>query len=194
MSVRATGETIFATSSMIFVAIIACWPQEYWYILVWLTAGLLPWTLLRRLPLSSLLLRLLPVWFLVGLIGLGALLTEGKAIRPAVMLLKASLCVWILVLTTSTLGQEGLLNVLRAWPLPAVLKELLGFWFRYGELALSEWKRIDTAVKARSFSTKQEHKLQTRIWSVGWLFLRCYQRGERVYRAMQARCYPSGLH
>ena len=64
---------------------------------------------------------------------------------------------------------------------------LLSFMYRYIFILTDEVLRMKQARDSRSFGGKWRWQIKTVGNMVGTLFLRSYERGERVYAAMAAR-------
>ncbi|ADG83151.1 cobalt ECF transporter T component CbiQ [Thermincola potens] len=118
--------------------------------------------------------------------------------REAVMLfgrvLASILAVLFLTLTTRF---NYLLKALAELRVPAVFLQLLEFTVRYIFVALDELKRMRRARKARAFVAGKNiwhlHTLRTLGQLVGSLFIRAYERGERVYLVMLSRGYTGKM-
>lgn len=103
------------------------------------------------------------------------------------VLIKAWLSMLSLILLSSTTKFSELLNGLEQLRLPKVMVMILSFMYRYIFVLVDEVIRMKQARDSRNFGGKRTWQLKTIGNMVGTLFLRSYERGERVYGAMVAR-------
>ena len=71
--------------------------------------------------------------------------------------------------------------------MPWVMVMLLSFMYRYIFLLTDEVMRMKQARDSRNFGGKRLWQIRTIGNMIGTLFIRSYERGERVYVAMLAR-------
>lgn len=103
------------------------------------------------------------------------------------ILVKAWLSVLSLVLLISTTSITGLLDGLERMRMPRVLIMILSFMYRYIFILVDEVMRMKQARDSRSFGGGRLWQIRTIGRMTGTLFIRSYERGERVYTAMLAR-------
>jgi cobalt/nickel transport system permease protein len=103
------------------------------------------------------------------------------------VLIKAWLSMLSLILLSSTTKFSELLNGLEQLRMPKVMVMILSFMYRYIFVLVDEVIRMKQARDSRNFGGKRTWQLKTIGNMVGTLFLRSYERGERVYGAMVAR-------
>jgi cobalt/nickel transport system permease protein len=101
--------------------------------------------------------------------------------------IKAWLSVLSLIMLSSTTKFSELLKGLEQLRMPRVMVMILSFMYRYIFVLVDEVIRMKQARDSRSFGGKRTWQLKTIGNMVGTLFLRSYERGERVYGAMVAR-------
>jgi len=169
-------------------------------------AGLLTvLALLARVPLSYLAKRLLIVLpFVLVIIAFLPFMSRGeiawsiefRGLRLGVtreglatalnVLVKAVLCVFALLLLVSTTRFDRLLRSLEKLWVPRAILLILSFLYRYLFILVDEVMHMKRARDARSVNPR---RLQVRAAAgmAGVLFLRTYERAERVYQAMVAR-------
>jgi cobalt/nickel transport system permease protein len=109
--------------------------------------------------------------------------------RASSLVLKSCLSLWIVVLLLRVVSFNGLLAGLRRLRFPGLLLETLAFWGRYCSVLSEEWHRLQLARQARTFSASRAREFQALAGSLGTLFIRAYERAERVHQAMVARGY-----
>ncbi len=103
------------------------------------------------------------------------------------VLSKAWLCILSLILLSSTTKLADLLRGLRQLHVPHVIVLILSFMYRYIFVLMDEMMRMKQARDSRNFGGSRLHQLRTIGNMIGTLFIRSYERGERVYGAMLAR-------
>lgn len=105
------------------------------------------------------------------------------------VLIKASLSAFALVLLVSTTKFEKLVFCARKLGLPGVLADSILFMYRYLYLITDEAMKMQRARKLRGGKGVGLSNFFAAAGIVGTLFLRSYNRAERVYHAMLARGY-----
>ncbi len=103
------------------------------------------------------------------------------------ILAKAWLSILSLILLTSTTKIADLLRGLEQLHLPRVMVMILSFMYRYIFVLVDEVMRMKQARDSRNFGGRRLWQLRTIGNMTGTLFIRSYERGERVYAAMLAR-------
>ena len=106
------------------------------------------------------------------------------------VLAKAWLSILALVTLTATTKITDLLRGLEQLRLPRVMVMILSFMYRYIFVLTDEVMRMKQARDSRNFgSGRRLWQIKTVGGMTGTLFIRSYERGERVYAAMLARGY-----
>ncbi|MFC2041452.1 cobalt ECF transporter T component CbiQ, partial [Chloroflexota bacterium] len=103
------------------------------------------------------------------------------------IVIKAWLSILSLILLTSTTKVSSLLKGLEQLHLPRVMVMILSFMYRYLFVLVDETMRMKQARDSRNFGGRWLWQIRTISNMVGTLFIRSYERGERVYAAMVAR-------
>lgn len=148
---------------------------------------------LAGLPPGRLFQRWLGFLVLVGFVSL--LAAPGHPARaehglPAILvalLAKNSLAFLMMLALAGTTPFPKLLTALRRLRVPGVLVSTLQFMYRYLFVLGEELQRMLTARRARSFGGRGGLGWNLLASSIAMLFLRSFERGERVYDAMTAR-------
>ncbi|MGW7051841.1 cobalt ECF transporter T component CbiQ [Streptomyces sp. NPDC054887] len=109
------------------------------------------------------------------------------------VLAKGTLGVAASVLLASTTELRSLLLGLQRLKLPPMLVQIASFMIRYGDVITDEMRRMSIARRSRGFEARG-----VRHWGVlgktaGALFIRSYERGERVHLAMVSRGYTGTM-
>ncbi|MGH9893346.1 MAG: cobalt ECF transporter T component CbiQ [bacterium] len=105
------------------------------------------------------------------------------------LLAKATLGAGASVLLAATTEVSDILAGLSRLRVPAVLVAIASFMIRYLEVVAAEFRRTRTAMAARGYEPRSVFDWKPVAVSAGALFIRSYERGERVYQAMLARGY-----
>jgi cobalt/nickel transport system permease protein len=103
------------------------------------------------------------------------------------ILIKAWLSILSLILLTSTTKITDLLRGLEQLRLPRVMVMVLSFMYRYIFILVDEVMRMKQARDSRNFGGSRLWQMKTIGNMAGTLFIRSYERGERVYDAMLSR-------
>jgi cobalt/nickel transport system permease protein len=114
---------------------------------------------------------------------------EGLILFAAV-LIKAWLSILVSQLLVGTTPFPELLKSLRILRVPAILTATMSFMYRYIFVLVDEAMRLQTARAARSAGAGRTSLLwRARVLGgmIGSLFIRSYERSERIYTAMLSR-------
>ena len=103
------------------------------------------------------------------------------------ILAKAWLSILSLILLTSTTKLANLLKGLEQLRMPRVMVMVLSFMYRYLFVLVDQVMRMKQARDSRNFGGQWLWQIRTIGNMIGTLFIRSYERGERVYAAMVAR-------
>ncbi len=107
---------------------------------------------------------------------------------------KAWLSVVFLIILSSTTRFPDLLKALEKLRVPKVLLLTLSFMYRYVFVFIDEAMRMKRARDARRFQKNTLWHINSIGHIIGSLFLRAYERGEMVYKAMLARGFEGKIH
>ncbi len=107
-------------------------------------------------------------------------------------LVKSYISVISAILLASTTPFPKLLHGLEQLRLPHLFITLTGFTYRYIFVLVDEVRRMKRARDSRCFGGKWIWHTQTIGRMIGTLFLRSYERGERIYMAMLSRGFEGG--
>ncbi len=77
--------------------------------------------------------------------------------------------------------------------MPAVVTSIAAFMIRYLEVVAAELGRMRTAMTARGYDPRWLAQTRPLAASAGALFVRSYERGERVHAAMLARGFSGTM-
>jgi len=117
--------------------------------------------------------------------GLG--LSERGLVLFGSIVAKAWLSVLVMVLLSATTPFPLLLKGLEELGMPRVFILILSFMYRYIFVLADEAMRMKRAWESRAFGQEGLSAVRTIAGIIGVLFIRSYERAERVYGAMLAR-------
>lgn len=109
------------------------------------------------------------------------------------ILAKSTLGVFASVLLASTTDLPDLLRGLERLRLPQLMVQIMSFMVRYMDVIGGERDRMRIARESRGFVARDVRQLKIVATSAGALFIRSYERGERVHLAMLSRGYTGSM-
>ncbi|GGS05987.1 cobalt ECF transporter T component CbiQ [Streptomyces aureoverticillatus] len=109
------------------------------------------------------------------------------------VLAKGTLGVAASVLLAATTDLRELLLGLQRLRLPPLLVQIASFMIRYGDVVTDEMRRMKIARESRGFEARGVRHWGVLAKSAGALFIRSYERGERVHLAMVSRGYAGSM-
>jgi cobalt/nickel transport system permease protein len=124
---------------------------------------------------------------------LGLSLSESGLQTGGALLAKATLSVLAAAVLAATTEPRELLRGLERLRLPSVLVQILAFMIRYADVVAGELQRMRIARESRGFRGRGPGALRVLGASAGALFIRSFERGERVHLAMLSRGYAGHL-
>ncbi|CAN5303291.1 cobalt ECF transporter T component CbiQ [soil metagenome] len=105
------------------------------------------------------------------------------------ILVKATLGAGASVLLAATTEVPDVLKGLQRLKVPTVLVAIASFMIRYLDVVAGEFRRTRVAMAARGHNPRTIFDARPLAVASGALFIRSYERGERVHQAMLARGY-----
>jgi cobalt/nickel transport system permease protein len=109
------------------------------------------------------------------------------------ILVKATLGVIASILLAATTTAHDLLLGLQRLRLPEILVQIASFMIRYSEVISAEMARMSVARRSRCFDATGPRHWKVLGQSAGALFIRSYERGERVHLAMLSRGFQGRM-
>ncbi|MEU0300138.1 cobalt ECF transporter T component CbiQ [Streptomyces sp. NPDC006175] len=109
------------------------------------------------------------------------------------VLAKGTLGVAASVILASTTELRSLLLGLQRLRLPPLLVQIASFMIRYGDVITDELRRMSIARRSRGFEARGVRHWSVLAKTAGALFIRSYERGERVHLAMVSRGYTGTM-
>jgi cobalt/nickel transport system permease protein len=120
---------------------------------------------------------------------LGLSLSEAGLWSAFNVLAKATLGVVTSILLAATTDLRAILAGLQRLRLPPLIVQIMTFMLRYADVVSEEIRRMRIARESRGFVARDLRQAPVIARSAGALFIRTYERGERVHLAMLARGY-----
>jgi cobalt/nickel transport system permease protein len=109
------------------------------------------------------------------------------------ILVKGTLGVAASVLVAATTPVPELLRGLERLRLPRAFTTIAGFMVRYADVIADELRRMRVARLSRGYDPRWLWQAKAVAATAGALFIRSYERGERVYLAMVSRGYAGSM-
>ncbi|MEV0596828.1 cobalt ECF transporter T component CbiQ [Nonomuraea cavernae] len=189
-----------------FALVVVATPRERFWAFAVYAVMLVAVALLARVPLPYVLRRMvieLPFVlfaFLIPVIGMGerttvlglSLSVEGLWAAWNI-LAKATLGVVASILLAATTEPRVILLGAQRLRLPSLLVQIAMFMLRYLDVILDEMRRMKVARESRGFEARNFRHIPVIARSAGALFIRSYERGERVHLAMLSRGYSGQM-
>lgn len=124
---------------------------------------------------------------------LGVTVSEDGLLAAWGLLAKGTLGVLASLTLAATTEPRDLLAGLERLRLPNQLVQIMGFMMRYLDVVAEEMRRMRIARESRGFRATSLRHWPVVARSAGALFIRSYERGERVHLAMVSRGYTGRL-
>jgi len=121
-----------------------------------------------------------------------SLYKEGL-LSGASIVVKGTLGVLVAINLSATTTAREILRGLEILKLPAAMVQIFAFMLRYVNVVNDEMQRMTIARAARGFEATGIKQWPVLATAAGALFVRSYERGERVHLAMIARGYQGDL-
>ena len=125
-------------------------------------------------------------------IGLISISSEG-AYAGGSIIVKATAGTLISVLLGATTTVRSLLRGFTKLRMPTLLVQIATFMLRYVNVISAESERMEVARQSRGFIATGPKHWKVLAQAAGTLFIRSYERGERVHLAMLSRGYVGTL-
>jgi cobalt/nickel transport system permease protein len=193
--------------SLVFIVAVVLTPVGSWLAFAAYFSILIAIFAVSRLPLGYVLRRsliILPFVLLLGIVNLFTRpgvelsslnisgwhlgITDNGLVLIGTLLARSWLSVLVLILLTSTTALPALLKGIERLGAPKVMVMIMSFMYRYLFVLIDEVLRMKNARDSRSVGNPSTgFQAKTVGMMIGSLFIRSYERGERVYAAMAAR-------
>ena len=124
---------------------------------------------------------------------LGVGVSEHGLQAGIALLIKGTLGVLASLTLAATTEPQDLLVGLERLRVPQQLVQIMAFMVRYLDVVTGEMQRMRVARESRGFSARDPRHWPVLAKSAGALFIRSYERGERVHLAMLSRGYTGRM-
>jgi cobalt/nickel transport system permease protein len=124
---------------------------------------------------------------------LGVSVSESGLEAAIALLVKGTLGVLASLTLAATTEPQDILAGLERLRLPSQLVQIMAFMVRYLDVVTGEMQRMKVARESRGFTARDPRHWPVLARSAGALFIRSYERGERVHLAMLSRGYTGKL-
>jgi len=124
---------------------------------------------------------------------LGLRLSESGLLGAWNVLAKGTLGVVASILLAATTQPRALLLGVERLRMPSLMVQIMSFMLRYADVVGAEMARMKVARESRAFRGRDLRHAKVVAQSAGALFIRSYERGERVHLAMLSRGYTGTM-
>jgi cobalt/nickel transport system permease protein len=124
---------------------------------------------------------------------LGLSVSESGLLAGWSVLAKGTLGVTSSILLAATTDARELIVAMQRLRVPSLLVEITSFMVRYADVVIDEMRRMRIARESRGFYARHAGHMPVIARSAGALFIRSYERGERVHLAMLSRGYYGAM-
>ena len=193
-------------AAIVFVLLVALTPREaVWAFMVYIAAiGIVG--IISRIRVRFVLVRMLGILPFVVFAAVLPFIASGAQIEVGGIsmsreglwaawnvLAKAGIGAATSILLAATTEVPDILSGLGKLKVPTLFTSIAGFMIRYLELIVEEIGRIRVAMTSRGYDPRWLWQARPIASSAGAMFIRSYERGERVYDAMLARGYSGEM-
>jgi cobalt/nickel transport system permease protein len=174
-------------AALTFVVIAVIVPFEHRWVFPALFGFLLAVAVVSGIPWRFLIGRLLILEpFALGVAVMALFQHNGFEVFLGI-LVKSSLCLFMMILVSNTTPFSEVLTVLRKVKIPALLITVLALAYRYLFVLIDEGERLQRARRSRTFESTRTGTWVMLSTLVGQLFVRSTERAERIFAAMTSR-------
>ncbi len=190
--------------ALLFVFAVVLTPNGHWKTWAVYGIGLLSLILIARLTITELLKRLAVEFAFIGVVLVGTLFREGGQVIwswgilkittvgltiLASVSIKAMLSLTMLNLLTLTTSVPALLHGMKELRIPPLLVATLASMYRYIGVLIAEFEAMRRAALSRNLMNNNRSIRLVVGNTIGALFIRTYERGNRIHQAMLSRGY-----
>jgi cobalt/nickel transport system permease protein len=108
--------------------------------------------------------------------------------------IKAILAIFMSILITTTTDLMLLLKGMEKLRIPKLIISIVSFMYRFIFLLIDEIERMFLGFQSRYIRLSLKNRIRTFAQMIGVLFIRTYERGERIYLAMESRGFRGEVH
>ena len=181
------GVGIKFISLLLIIITIVTVPGNLYFLFLTILILLLLIVKISKIPFGFIFKRLLLMEpFVIGIAILSIFQPDGLSIFFRI-LVKSTLCLLTIIVFSNLTRFNDLINFLKKIRMPSVFLNVIALMYRYIFILIDEAERMQRARKSRTFTENKRTYWLTQSSLIGQLFIRSYERGERIYRAMRAR-------
>ncbi|MBU1078311.1 MAG: cobalt ECF transporter T component CbiQ [Spirochaetes bacterium] len=186
--------------SLFFIIVIVLTPPDKFLQFVLFFLVLVSLMLMSRVPLLYVFKRSLVIIPFVGLFiffipfikrSPSAVWSKGLLIWN--VFIKSYLAVLSLIVLTSTTSFHRLLAGLEKMKVSKIFILILSFMYRYLFVLIEEVEQMERAWRSKGYSGTLGFKIRTFSQIIGVLFIRTYEKAERVYQSMLSRGFSGDI-
>lgn len=173
-----------------YILAVVLTPLKIFWLFIFYTLFVLTVISISRLPLRFIFQRLKEIspFILLVVVSVPFMYKEDRFLVLSRCLIKAILSALAMVVVFSTEKFSRILQGLRDLRLPEIFIKLLSFMYRYLFVLEDEFERMQRSFSARKISPgRRWFEIKSFANLLGVLFLRAFERSERIYLAMCAR-------
>jgi cobalt/nickel transport system permease protein len=202
---RLPAQCKVAATVLFVFAVVATPREQFWafgvqagLVLLGAVIGRVPvWAVVRRLVIEVPFLLFAVLLPIVGrgprVEVLGVSLSEAGLWAAWNIVVKGTIGVAASIVLASTTTIPQLLDGLERLRVPRVVVAITAFMIRYGDVVGDEVRRLSIARQSRGGRGGRLGQVRVLASTAGTLFVRSYERGERVYLAMESRGYAGTM-
>jgi cobalt/nickel transport system permease protein len=202
---RLPAQCKLAATVLFVFAVVATPREQFWafgvqagLVLLAAAIGRVPvWTVVRRLVIEVPFLLFAVLLPIVGrgprVEVLGVSLSEAGLWAAWNIVVKGTIGVAASIVLASTTTIPQILDGLERLRVPRVVVAITAFMIRYGDVIGDEVRRLSIARQSRGGHGGRLGQVRVLASTAGTLFVRSYERGERVYLAMESRGYAGTM-
>ncbi len=123
----------------------------------------------------------------------GLTVSEPGLYAGIALLVKGTIGVLASLTLAATTEPQAILRGLQRLRMPDLIVQIMGFMVRYLDVVTAELGRMMVAMRSRGCDPRSPRHWPTLARAMGALFIRSYERGERVHLAMLSRGYEGRL-
>ena len=193
-------------ASLAFIIVVISTPITNWLAFLAYFAIIIATTQLAQLPLKTVATRsvievpfiffaiLMPFFGKGNTIDLGPFtLYEDGLLAGTAIVAKGTLGILVAINLSATTTARQLLRGLELLKLPSMMVQIASFMLRYVNVVNDEMERMKVARESRGFQATGIKHWRILATAASALFIRSYERGERVHLAMLSRGYTGVL-
>ena len=185
---------VIATPEMVGLVLAESWASWFFYAVeAWMVVAVYSFA---GLPWRYLALRLLALLPFLMFVAAGIPLTHGFDTGwhlAAQLLARSLISLTVMITLVATTPFSRLLGALQRLRVPQMLISILAFMYRYIFVLSDELAKMRRAKLSRTFYPSVWWDIRSMAHFVGILFVRAFERAERVYAAMLARGWRGGV-